>query len=158
MSIGFGAYGMPEIYGLGDDWGTGGGWGIPGVGSAGGPECDPDPDAAACCIADRAQTCGAAKPDGSSVCYDDRGCPVYSEGTSGRVEVIGTRASKVGQEFLQDRIRRAEETGEALTVEMLGKEHRFGGGMSTTTKLLIGGGILAVVGVGAFFAFGKPAS
>jgi len=95
------------------------------------------------CDPGRANTCGTQAADGSSTCFDDRGCPVYSEG-SGGIKVLAKQGTQAGKELLRDRIRHAQDTGESLTVDIFGNKKQIGGGIDP--KILIGGGLaLAVI-------------
>lgn len=114
-SVGFGVYGN-----LGQD-----------MFSFNAPGCDPS----------RAGTCGTVAADGSSTCYDERGCPIYKEGITsnqGNIKVLSTKATATGKQFLADRIQQAKDTGETLSIDMFGKKLSVGA-MPIEKKLAMGG-------------------
>lgn len=114
-SIGFGAYGD-----LGMD-----------LFSTGGSGCDMS----------RAETCGTVAADGSSTCYDERGCPIYKEGITsnqGQIKALSKNVTATGKQFLQDRILRAQDAGETLTLDIFGKKLSVGA-MPIEKKLAIAG-------------------
>lgn len=127
-SIGYGVYANTE-YGQFDPFG------IPGADG---------------CDSSRANTCGIEDAQGNTTCFDERGCPIYKEG-GGKLTVLAKQGTKVGKEFLQDRIKAAESANESLLVDMFGKKTQIGPAQ-IPTGLLIGGGvaILAIVLLVAF--------